>query len=201
MGVDIAGLKQGVFDWASAAADPNQVIWDRPNIPRPRTEDYLYATLSFLTGPVRVGGQDAAFINDLDQMEVRGFRQLTISVIVYGNDKVNVLQLASDLQSSLHQPSVLQGLDASGLSVIEQGSVADISALLETGFEERAQLDVLFGVCASDIDTKLLGPLVEEAEVGGMVENPKGDTVKTNDPNKTTEQNEDLGPGLIDSTP
>ena len=201
MSVDIAKTKQGIYDWAKANSGGKDVIWDRPNELLRASLSAPYVSLTFLTGPVSVGGEDVKEFNSADEYIISGSRNMTVSVIVFGHGtgKVDVLQLASDLQSSLHKPINIELLDAAEISIVDHGNVIDASQLLESGFEERAVLDIIFGVCTLEIDSSITP--IEEVDVAGSIENPPGTKLKTSDPNQTTEENEDLGPGLIDSTP
>jgi hypothetical protein len=125
--------------------------------------------LSFLSGPVRIGiPEDRVDPNTGKQIVLYQY-ELNISVIVYGADKFTTLATATEMQQSLAVPLVLENLLKSGLTVFEDGPIQDVSALLESGYEERAQMDVRFGLCSTQ-DVEESSGLIETVELLGEVE-------------------------------
>lgn len=134
--------KDALYEWASSASGVS-VIWARQSAPPPATP---YVTLALVGGPIAIGHDaqrrvhlpDGEELADL-RVDWLGAREMTLSVNVYGGD---ALAIASTLQSSLSLETVRDALAAAGMSVIRAGDIRDLTALLETTFESRAQMDV-----------------------------------------------------------
>lgn len=141
MTIDFTTIEDALWEWVSGQTEL-ETIWDKPNAPRPCTP---FAMISHLSGPVKIGTVDDLRHNSGDVFEVCGQRTLSYSISVIGKGAVGYV---SDLQISLECPTVLSRLRAAGIAVWEQGEVQDTSTLLETGYEERANMDVVLGVAA-----------------------------------------------------
>ena len=155
MSFDLTIIQRAIHTWVSGETEL-KTIWYNPNAPRPATP---YALLSTLTGSVKTGFTDDLKYVSGDTYSISGQRTLSFSIKVIGEGAVHAV---SSLQSSLEKPTVLEALRASGLAVWDSGSVQSIPEILETGIEERANLDVLFGVLSSVTDE--VG-FIEEVEV------------------------------------
>jgi hypothetical protein len=113
-----------------------------------------YFTMKF-TGPAGKQGDDSRQ-NVRDNLghpttivNIGGQRKVTVSFQSYGNSHEEAYNFMALWQSSLELEGVQADLRASGIAVWLNGSVADLSALLQTGYEGRAQMDVEFGVAAN----------------------------------------------------
>lgn len=71
---------------------------------------------------------------------------MTIDFHAYAVNKNDAWNFMSLWQSSLELPNVQEALRRTGIAVWLNGSVADNSQLLNTGFEGRAMMTVAFGV-------------------------------------------------------
>ena len=142
MVIDFETVEKALWTWVSGESGL-ETIWDEPNAPRPKTP---YALLGLVSPPVKYGSKDDLRSAGGDDFEITGQRSVAYSVKVLGRDAVSYV---TDLQMSLEKPSVQEALRAAGLAVWEEGDVLDISELLETGFEERANMDVVFGISAT----------------------------------------------------
>jgi hypothetical protein len=116
--------------------------------------DLPYAMIS-ITGPRRAGAPRGSVFQSFDgaqvgqEVELRVVveEELGVSVQAYtsaknGSTSAKALLAAAKLQLLL--PSVHDALSAAGLALIEAGDTQDVSALLETGFQGRAVLDLRF---------------------------------------------------------
>jgi hypothetical protein len=172
--IDIEALQDVIYTWVwnrvRNTCQGISVIWTEPNAPRPSIP---YVGLKFLTGPVKLGHTDVISHVQDDEFVVEGQRTISLSVIVYGT---GAHQIAVNLHASLELPSVLEQLRAGGIAIWNEGQVSDISAALETGFEERSNFDVLMGVVSSQ--TEDVG-YIGTAEISGSMNDVDGSVVLT----------------------
>lgn len=88
-------------------------------------------------------------------LQTYGVREMVVSVEIF-TDKLTGAGTARDLlsqaQMGLSRQSVLDNLSAAGLAVVGDSGLRDLSALVETAFEGRAQMDVTFGLSAQVAD-------------------------------------------------
>lgn len=152
----LANVQKTIYTWirkqVNGVIPAEQIIWrnqSEPFPPRP------CVTMKITDGPRRTGfGDNIQFIGGT-KYNIGGQRELTVSIQIFGNTKVNrpmAYQLALDLNSSLSLMTVLEQLRAGGVSVLKQGDPSNITALEETEYEERAQFDVLFGIAQNIVD-------------------------------------------------
>lgn len=136
--MEFAPFKTAIYNWFKKQSDIT-VIWADQASPRPARP---YGSLKVISGPVKLGGQDNLRQDPVTgALLLNGPRQITVSMNVYGEEAMDIL---STVRDSLDDPSVIDELDAQGLSVSEDGSVQNLTEALETHFETRAQMDVIF---------------------------------------------------------
>ena len=148
MAIDYKNFQNAVYAWVvSQVSQP--CIWDKPNQPRPKPP---YVTLSFITTGVRRGGR-GELRDEGSGFSVNDMISITVSVKSYSQD-TNEFQTAlstiSTLQISLAKEDVGEALRKKGVAIWDEGSILDISELLESGFEQRASMDVIFGFVNTD---------------------------------------------------
>lgn len=160
--VNFEPLKVALFDWLHAAVNTQSNGTVLPEghhqaIPVIRAEDDQirpdgpFIEYKFLTGLSRLGtGDEMSFNNTDDTFIAKGQREITVSVNVLGTGAQEIL---ATLQNSLSLVSINDGLRAAGLSVRQYEAIADVSVFQETKFEERAVLDVIFGLVLTTPDT------------------------------------------------
>ncbi len=131
-------------------------IIERPNVPRPKTPYFAI----FMTTPLtKVGMSDSVeFISSLPvpgatSYNIGGQRQFTMAIRCYGNPEDKQYYDAQNklvqLQDSLEDEVRRVDLTSAGLSVWFSTDILDIAELLETGFEPRAQFDIIFGIASN----------------------------------------------------
>lgn len=79
------------------------------------------------------------------ELRVEGQRQVTVSVQVWGASTVgdaSAMDVVAALKGGLSLPSVRRALRAAGVAVFDTGVARNLSELLATQFEGRAQFDV-----------------------------------------------------------
>lgn len=142
MPVSYATVKTNLYNWAISVLPVGMpVIFWEPNAPRPNVP---YATL-FLSSILAVG-QDWAS-NESDSaglINMQGDRQFTLSFQVYGGtDPLTVLE---NVRSSLQKQTILDTLRTNGIVFFQSLNIEDITDLIDSQWERRASLDILFGI-------------------------------------------------------
>lgn len=94
--------------------------------------------------------------------------KMIVSFQCYAKDQDDAYSYMVLWQNALNLDNVLEELRRKGLAVWDYGNVADLSALLNTGYEGRSQLDVNFGY-ASNLGADL--GAIEATEITGEVDN------------------------------
>lgn len=78
-----------------------------------------------------------------------GVRKMMVSFQCYAEDERTAYQYMALWQSCLDQLTTQENLRKAGIAVWVIGNVADLSQLLNTGYEGRSQMDVSFGIAAN----------------------------------------------------
>ncbi len=155
---DTSGLSEDRFGFQSPETtgldEPlgfgtSPVIWAFQSAVQPRLP---YAMLKL--SPVRkVGGLDELNYTDTGASgkeivyTVRGHRETTLTLEVFSNSVVNgktAMDYIERALISLRLPTQLSNLRQSGLSLVGWDSVLDLTALVATAYQSRAQCDIKF---------------------------------------------------------
>jgi hypothetical protein len=148
-GFDITTIKQALYDWATPQAGL-PVIWLYQKGPKP-TKPFI--TLNII-GPQRVAGRDDFRVESGGTGQVlEGQRKFNVSVNVYADDGDDPISVADDLATSLQLPTVYELLHTKNIGVGEIRNVIDLSQLLDTKYERRAQFDFDIFVASNVIAT------------------------------------------------
>lgn len=138
--VDLEPLKDCIYDWVRAWVPVNtNIIFEKENarrLPPP------LVTINLITGPVKYGQDELRNVSG-GNFRSHGQRRITASVKTYG---IGYLENITTLQASLSLPGVRGNFRVKGFSFLMSEGIADISSQLETGYENRASLDVFFGL-------------------------------------------------------
>ena len=92
---------------------------------------------------------------------MKGDRLFTVGLQCYGGD---TLTLMENIRTSLQKQTVLDGLRTNGIAFYQAFTINDITELVDSRFEKRAQLDVLFGIGQVYLDTPGFFDTVEVQE-------------------------------------
>lgn len=136
-----------------------QFIWSEQSAPRPERP---YGTLRFLTGPVKSGADEERVCDDGTVLS-SGPRQFTLSVNIYGEEALNIM---ATLQDSLDLNSCREFFRDQGLSVFEELGVQNLTSLIESEYEDRSQMDIIFNYSSNVKDIVEAG-IVETVELQG----------------------------------
>ncbi len=166
MTIDFMTVRTNLYNWAIAnipSAMP--VIYLYPNSPRP-TVDYVSLYISTITQIGWDWTQDP--LNDSGITNMVGDREFTLA---YGGDPMTVLQ---NLRTSLQKQSVLDSLRVNGIVLVNWFAINDITDLVDSRYEQRASMDILFRIADVYIDN--LG-VIDNVVLQEIYKNPSGTTV------------------------
>jgi hypothetical protein len=162
--------------------DQFHVILEEPetqDAPRP-TKPYM--SFKVTTVGVKQGDDDKRLIYDTtqnppvptNQWNSGGQRRITVGFNAYGRTHEEAYNYMEVWRSALDLDTVQQDLRSAqpqSIAVVLMETIADVSQLLNTGYEGRAHLDVIFGVAANLVET--LGEM-DTAPIAGTVETDSG---------------------------
>lgn len=148
--------------------------------------DTPYGTIKIVSGPKVLGTdeiRDASPDPD-NEFYMSGQRRVLCSLNIYssldpqkGVDSPGALQMMSNFRDNIERMTVINGLNAQGVSINDRGEVQNLTALLEDVWQERSQLDVTFGY-GSDVGDS--PGVIEKVSIGGQVSgtvDPSGVTI------------------------
>jgi len=160
MPINFATVRTSLYDWAIANIPSGMpAIYLFNNSPRP-TVDYITLYISSVTqigwdyvqGPTDISGIS-------DQV---GDREFTLQIQAYGGDPLTVL---NNLRTSLQKQTVLDSLRANGIVFADWFPINDVTELIDSRFEQRASLDILFRMADTYDDLSGVIETVELQEV------------------------------------
>jgi hypothetical protein len=164
-----AEVYQVVFDWLKAESGL-VVIKANQAAPRPARP---YASLNFLNPALRLGGQDQQEMNEAtDEVVTSGMRSAVASINIFGENAIDTLARVRD---SLDRPDVIEQFSEVDVAVIDDSAIRDLTALQETIYEERGQLDLTVAfVSESEVDVSTIEKVEIETEIGGQEQTISG---------------------------
>jgi len=140
MPLNIESVKTDIYDWAVANVPGSvPVVFYFPNAPRP---DIPYVSL-YLLNFMQVGDDWVSPPDNVGGTDIIGDREFTMTINAYGGDPFTILE---NLRSSLQNQSVLDTLRDNGIVFVQQFQINDVSTLLDTEFEIRASMDIMFRI-------------------------------------------------------
>lgn len=160
-------IEDALYSWVSVSTGATTVFLEQ-GAPRPATP-YMTVKVVSLTPTgldSLVSVSDPLGPPNEATATYRGDREVSVSVQGIGPGAMDLCLTAAN---SLNKQSFVDSLAASGL--FRRGlipAVTDITALLETDYEERAQFDAIFALCDEYTDSV---SLIETVEVDGTLEN------------------------------
>lgn len=141
MAINFETLKTALYDWAKSVVPLTyEVIYYYPNAPRPKTP---YVSL-YISSFIAVN-QDYVYpsTDNTGDIKIKGDRQFTLQIQAYGNNPMSVIEA---MRCSLNKISVQDGLREDGIAFYQAITINDITDLVDSQFEKRAQMDVLLGI-------------------------------------------------------
>lgn len=143
------------------------VIWAEENGPRPKRP---YATLKLVTPSQKPMGKDNLRqvtdpVTSATKFFLNGPRRMFVDINIFGDGAVQLLTKARD---SLDNPIVIEFFECAGMQVEQEGTVSNETELLESAFQQRARMSMVFGFTFErEIDLKT----VKELEINGTTYN------------------------------
>ncbi|MCK5603480.1 hypothetical protein KAR91_16465 [Candidatus Pacearchaeota archaeon] len=170
MSIAWTSIKVALHTWVSGQSGIT-TIWANQNAPQPATP---YITLNIISGPVKIGGSDTMFWDDVNDVFVLGGeRQFTLSIQSFG---AGGLQAMSDLLTSTEIPPVItDSFTDNGLAVGNNPAITDLTQMLSTTFEERKSMDVIFYTMDN---TELTMTYIESVELNAEITSDKGTLIQ-----------------------
>lgn len=143
----------------------NQVILSEgeiPDVPRPCKPYFSFKLIT----PAAKNGDDSkdnvldAQGNSTTKWNSGGVRKMTVAFDCYGLSHEEAYNYMGLWQTALDLEDIQEDLRRAGIAVWTIGTVADLSQLLNTGYEGRAHMECTFGIAMN-----LVSDLGEEASV------------------------------------
>lgn len=146
--IDFASLTKALINECEVSTE-RPCIMSEPETqqaPRPLKP---YLMMKITTPAAKFGDDFAQYTGTGTKYTTGGQRQMTVSFQCIGRTHEEAYSLMGLWQGSLDQFLTQERLRKAGIAVWKSGAVADISALLNTGYEGRAQMDVTFGIASN----------------------------------------------------
>lgn len=139
MPINIETVKTNLYTWAKANLPTNYpVTMYYENAPRPETD---YVTLN-ITNYGMIGQDYTPRPQDNPGNVTQiGDREFTVQLQAYGG---NVYDILESLRYSLQKQTVLDTLRVNGIVFVQQFPIQDITELVNSRFEKRAAMDIIF---------------------------------------------------------
>ena len=132
------------------------VVMAEHSDPRP---DEAHISFKLLTNLIKLGSKDESIADKTTgKVTLRAHREFTIAIEAVGKpvgpdddleDMVRATDLLDAVHMSLDMASVRSKFDEIGLAIVNEGSVTDISQIMDTETEPRALLEI---VCRARFD-------------------------------------------------
>lgn len=141
MPINLETVKTNLYTWAKSVLPTNYpVIMYYENAPRPET-DYvsIYVTNYGMIGQDYTPRPQ----NDVGNVVQVGDREFTVQLQAYGGNTYDILE---SLRYSLQMQTVLDTLRVNGIVFVQQFPIQDITELVNSRFEKRGTMDILFRI-------------------------------------------------------
>lgn len=134
--MNLTTLKSAIQTWAETVSGLT-VIFANGDGPKP---DNPYGTI--LVSPITFLNHDEILDTDAaGDADFKGDREFTVSFQIFGADAAQYL---INTLESLERPTGRESLAIAGIVFVDRTAVNDLSGVLDTGYEERAAVDIRF---------------------------------------------------------
>lgn len=165
MALDFEVVKTNLYDWAVSVLPVGvPPIFYNENSPRPSLP---YVTL-YLQSLIAIGEDYTTSPDAFGDSGLLGDREFTLQIQCYGGDPITILE---NMRTSLQKQTVLDTLRTDGIVFVNHFPITDITALLDTEFEARASMDVLFRIAQTDTD---ISGNIETVEIEEIINDSLG---------------------------
>jgi len=166
MAIVFSNLRKSLYDWAILVAPTGfDVIWYRPNSPRPSLS---YVTLSMINFS-QVGWDYIPRPDTNGDAAISGDREFTLRIECYGDGCFEALET---IRSSLQKPTILDTLREDGIVFVTQNDITNVAALLDTEWEPRTSMDIFFRLAQTN--PEVLGK-IETVEIQEILSDGESD--------------------------
>ena len=151
-------IRSTILTWLQTQTDFPVVFADSSD-PRP---DEAHVSFKILTNLIKLGSQDEKFINPTTgAVTLRSHREFTVAIEAVGNpvgpdedldDLIRATDILNAVHLSLDLDTVRGVFDLIDVAIVNEGTVTDISQILETETEPRALLEIVFRARFDTID-------------------------------------------------
>jgi len=119
-------------------AEQGLIIWQDQNSPQPSGQ---YVTMKLTAGPDQIGLDDNMTYQSgsPDSYLLSGMDLFTLNIQTLGKDS---LQTMEKIKDSFNSVSILSYANSLGLTIMIPETITDVTALLETTYEQRYSLDL-----------------------------------------------------------
>lgn len=144
--MNIQNIKNTIYDWLYSIVPTVPIIWAYESATQPSP---TYITINMTILPTKIGRDEIRRISN--SYHINGLRKIMLSINAYGH---NAIQVLSDIQSTLDNPSKSNVLSAGGLSISDSEDIRDLTTRLNTVWERRGLLEVRL-YAAEDVSTDI----------------------------------------------
>lgn len=148
---------------------------EQPNAQRPPKPYYSF---KIVNAAIRYGSDVESNIDPSmpGMFNYGGPRGMMISFNAYGRSHEEAYNYMALWQSALEQPATRAILEADGIAFANASDIRDLSQLLNTGYEGRAQMDGDFNIA---FNSQSLNDTIEQVTVNGNILSSDGITAYT----------------------
>lgn len=151
-------IERAIVTWIKTELSLTYVFSEKQKLKAVPPTGEMFCTFN-LGAASKMGYDDMSYNPTTEKYGFDGIRKIPLSVTIYGD---YALEKASILRNSLEKMSTLDTLRVAGIHIARAFDILDTSAVLETGFETRATLDIAIYTKESIIDDT---GWIEEVEV------------------------------------
>jgi hypothetical protein len=183
--IAFARCMQGVLPKLPDVTQPMTVALAEPetqNTPQPKLP---YFTFKFTTPGAKSGDDTKSWVldnmgNPTTIVNSGGVRKMTIDFDSYAQSHEDAYNFMAIWQTALDLEDIQAILRQTGIAVWIIGNVADLSALLNTGYEGRAHMTCTFGIAMNlqsdlgEMDHVQVSGTVKESPGGSEIAVPQG---------------------------
>ncbi len=165
--MDFEAIKTAFYNWAFFV-NPIETIFINENGSIP---DNPFCTL--YVQPVAFIGHDEYVNDNMGLVTYTGQREITLQAQYFG---ANAIQRGIDLLESLEMQTARDLLAVDGIVFVDRlTGVTDLSELVDTSFEFRSSVDILFRTASIRSEA---GDIIESTELTSTIINPDGSTIE-----------------------
>lgn len=148
--IDFAAIRTTLCDVLAVGTGLplEQIVMAEPEEAGAPIPDFPFIMFQFTTIAMMMANDCFSTNGSPDGWQLSGPRQASVTLDCYAQTHDEAYNIGALLQAALIAPPAAQMLTAANLAIWDIGPVVDLSALLSTGFEGRARVDVKMGLAS-----------------------------------------------------